>query len=287
MSEETNIKISIAILVNPHSGKGKAIDIGNRISQLLAQKKIFFDLFSDQWPSDLTVYTEAWIVGGDGTINYFINNYKDIQIPLVMFRGGTGNDFAWKLYGDMPIEEQVEHVLQAEERSVDVLSCNGKLYINSLGIGFDGEVLSSIGTVRRLGGHLGYLWVVIRKIFSYREPSFTIHAGDHFLKERFLLVVINNNSRTGGGFMVAPEASINDGLADIILCKPLPLLKRFRYLPVIEKGQHLEKPFIIFFQEKEIKVQCEKELLASLDGELIKGNSFHIKVLPDFLTFKF
>jgi len=287
MTAQTNIETSIAIVVNPRSGKGKAEKTGQWLVQRLSERKIAHTLFTLNWPSGFDGFTEVWIVGGDGTINYFLNAYKDIDFPLAAFKGGTGNDFAWKLYGDISLQEQLDLVLNAAVKPVDALSCNEKLYVNSLGIGFDGEVLQSMGVVRWLGGHLGYFWVVIKKIFSYKEPVFTITCGDKIINEKFLLVIINNSSRTGGGFMVTPEASVNDGLADIVLCKPLSLLKRFRWLPVIEKGKHLEQPFIIFTQQSQVRIECEKELSAALDGELIKGSLFEIKVLPGLLKFKY
>ena len=40
-------------------------------------------------------FTEVWIIGGDGTINWFINQYSEIQLPLALFGGGAGNDFHW------------------------------------------------------------------------------------------------------------------------------------------------------------------------------------------------
>ena len=86
--------------------------------------------------------------------------------------------------------------------------------------------------------------------------------------------------------MVSPKASLTDGKLDMILCKPLSLFKRLKYLPVIEKGKHLDQPFIYFHQEQEVHIECEKELFAQLDGELISGKSFDIKILPGRLMIK-
>ena len=287
MTAETNIETSIAIVANPRSGKGAAVKTGQWLAEQLAVRNIPHEIYTDAWPQQFEGFTEVWIVGGDGTINYFLNAYRNIDLSLVIFKGGTGNDFSWKLYGDISVEEQFNLVLNAKPRYVDAISCNDKLYVNSLGIGFDGEVLQSIGTVRWLGGHLGYLWVVIKKIFSYKEPVFKITIGDKTFNERFLLVVVNNSTRTGGGFMVTPEASVDDGFGDMVLCKPLALLKRFRYLPVIEKGKHLQLSFIVFSKVQQVSIESEKEMSAALDGELIQGRSFEIKVIPGLLKFKY
>ncbi len=278
---------NIAVLVNPVSGNGKAVKIARWLSGQLTAKNILYILFNEEWPAAFSNFTELWIIGGDGTMNYFLNHYADNQLPVALFKGGTGNDFSWKLYGDISLEEQLELVLTATAKPVDIGQCNGKMYANSLGIGFDGEVLRSMNTIRLLGGHLGYLWIVIRKIFTFKEFTFSIRSAKKSFSEKFLLVIVNNSSRTGGGFMVSPQASVTDGKLDMILCSPLSLFKRLRYLPVIEKGKHLGLPFIYFHQLQEVHIACEKELFAQLDGELISGKSFDIKILPGKLLVKY
>jgi len=277
----------IAILVNPSSGGGKGIRAGEQLKAALQQRKIHFTFFAGDWPTDLNSFTEVWLVGGDGTVNYFINKYHDLQIPFALFKGGTGNDFAWKLYGDITIEQQIELVLSAAAKSVDAGSCNGRLYVNSLGIGFDGEVLKSISTIRWLGGHLGYLFIVLKKIFSFKEFSFRITTTSGTSSKKYLLVIVNNSSRTGGGFMVSPKASLTDGMLDLVLCEKLPILKRLRYLPVIEKGKHLDLPFIHYTHEQEVRIACEHEVFAQADGELTSAASFDIKVMKGYFSIKY
>lgn len=277
----------IVILVNPACGNKKAYETGQKLQDMLRSKKLNYALFYDSWPVTLIDFNEAWIVGGDGTINYYLNYYKDNRIPIALFPAGTGNDFAWKLYGDMPLEMQVEYVLQAPVRNVDTGICNEMLYVNSAGIGFDGEVLKSMNSIRRLGGHLGYLWIVIKTIFSFKEQSFKITVDDKVYHDKFLLVAVNNSSRTGGGFFVTPHASLTDGKLDMLLCKPLSLYKRLRYLPVIEKGKHLHLPFIEYQQAQKITIETAVNVYAQLDGELIEGSKFIFGILPGWLKVKY
>ncbi len=276
----------IGLFINPLAGKGKAIKIAAAVQQRLQAENIAFAAF-EAWSADFPAVTEAWVIGGDGTLNYFINFYKELAVPIVIFKGGTGNDFAWKLYGNSSLQEQLNTVLSATVKRVDAGLCNGKFYLNSVGVGFDGEVLLSMGSIRLMGGHLGYLWVVIKKIFSFREQQFTIQIGQETLQDKYLIVAVNNSSRTGGGFMVSPRASVSDGLLDMVLCKKLGILKRLTVLPQIEKGRHLDLPFITYQQHTAVTILCEKQLYAQLDGELISGSEFVLKVLPGKFLFKY
>ena len=282
-----NNLLHIAVLVNPSSGGGRGTKAGGQLQSILQQRKIHFTFFAGDWPLSLELFTEVWLVGGDGTVNYFINKYHDLHIPFALFKGGTGNDFAWKLYGNITLEQQVELVLNATEKRVDAAACNGRLYVNSLGIGFDGEVLKSIGTIRWLGGHAGYLLIVLKKIFTFKELSFRITTSTGTLSQKYLLVIANNSSRTGGGFMVSPKASLIDGVLDLVLCEKLPILKRLRYLPVIKKGKHVDLPFIHYTHEEYVKINCDREVFAQIDGELISASSFDIKVLQEYLSVKY
>ena len=276
----------IILLVNPLPNKHRA-QLCAEIISTLTKKKIAFDAFREAWPAAINFYKEAWLVGGDGTLNYFLNCYNSIEIPIAIFKGGTGNDFATRLYGKANVTEQIQRVLDAEPQHVDAAACNGQKFINAVGIGFDGEVLKSVRAIRLLGGQLGYLWVVLKKIFSFREKHYQITYDDNKLSGKYLLVMITNATSTGGGFMVSPEALINDGKLNMVLCKPLSVLKRLQYLPVVEKGKHLHKDFIDHQQVCSIKIECAHETFAHIDGELISAKIFDITVLPKHYSFKY
>jgi len=278
---------TILLLINPLANKKKIEKISSQVSNVLSQRKIDFISFTELWPEEINFYKEVWLIGGDGTVNYFLNFYKNIEIPIVIFKGGTGNDFATRLYGKMSTDEQINKVLVANPQNIDAAECNGRKFINGVGIGFDGEVLRSMKAIRLLGGHLGYLWIVLRKIFSFKEGFYQIQFDGNNISEKYLLVMITNSTTTGGGFIVSPEAKIDDGKLNMILCKPLPVLKRLKYLPVIEKGKHLDKDFILHKEISEIKIVCEKETLAQIDGELFSAKTFEIKILPKHYLFKY
>jgi diacylglycerol kinase (ATP) len=277
----------IALVVNPKAGKGRSLKLLEQLKQQLQHRSVTCVAFTDEWPQDFHAFTDVWIVGGDGTLNYFINHYPDIQLPLAIFKGGTGNDFAWKLYGDADILQQLEIVLSSSPQPVDAAQCNEYLFVNGVGIGFDGEVLKQMKAIRLIGGHLGYYLVVLKTILSFKESSFEITGNGFTKKGKLLLAMVNNSSRTGGGFHVSPKASVKDGLIDLITSEPLSILQRFFYLPKIEKGNHLELPFIQHYTGESFLIECDKELPAQLDGELIVAKRFEFRVLKQKFFFRY
>lgn len=277
----------IAILVNPAAGKGKSSRLAVWLEKRLTGKHIPYTIFKNQWPLSFYGFSDIWIIGGDGTINYFINHYPDCTMPIALFKGGTGDDFAWKLYGDRSDAEQLDLVLTATPKYIDAGKCNSTLFINCLGVGFDGEILRSMGAIRLIGGHFGYLLAVIKKIFSFREHQFNITTTDEKWHDTFLLVMINNSSRAGGGFFVAPNAKLNDGKLNMLLCKKLSVWQRLKYLPVIKKGNHLNLPFIIHRLGKKFSIQCDAEIPVQVDGELLFAKEVTVEVLPEKFLFRY
>ncbi|MBZ5857284.1 diacylglycerol/lipid kinase family protein [Flavihumibacter profundi] len=278
----------IGILLNPRAGKNKSGKILRSIITLLNAKAIPYQAFTNEWPIDYSKFSAVWLIGGDGTLNYFINHFPQANLPLALFKGGTGNDFATHLYGAASTEEMVNIILNASPRPVDAGICNGQLFVNTVGIGFDGQVLKNMNTIRWMGSFLGYYTAIIKNIFSFIEPEYTIHV-DHqpTICGRLLLVLLSNAPATGGGFVVSPMADSCDGKLNLITCQPLSRLKRLFALPSIRKGSHLQLPFIHHQAVQSVTVETAVTVAAQIDGELIFGRRFDCNILPGRYQFLF
>jgi len=278
---------NIAILCNPFAGDGKAVELAEKILAELSGKNISNKIFKKQWPLDLGQFTDIFIVGGDGTLNYFINYYPDVSLPLAIFNGGTGNDFHWLLYGEKTFEEQLELVLNTTAKPIDIGKCNEKFFINGVGIGFDGAVAKSLTGKKKKAGKTSFLIAILKKIFNYRSRFYRITSSEKIETGRKLLMGVANGRRAGGGFHIAPEALANDGLLDVILVDAITPFKRLKYLPVIEKGKHLHLPFIKYFKSKKIQVESDDLMDIHLDGEYYSDDKVIIEILPGKLLFHY
>ncbi len=273
----------IAIVCNP--ARKKSSEIAEDISLLLTGMDVDHSLFTGDWPIDWKGFSEVWIVGGDGTLNHFINQNPDIKIPLVIFKGGTGNDFHWMLYGDISIEDQVEKVLLGKKRQIDAGSCNGKLFLNGLGVGFDGKIVRDLSGKKKVSGKFSYKLSVLKNILFFRSFQCRMKDADHNLEQQCLMISVANGKRYGGGFYVTPEAIIDDALFDVNVVGQMHSLTRIRYFPVIEKGKHRKLPFIKYFQTNKFSIESKEILPAHLDGEFLSSDQFVIECLPKKFSF--
>jgi diacylglycerol kinase (ATP) len=273
----------IAIICNPESGKGKPLLLLPLVEKRIRELGFTFRSFNQQLPPTLDTFTDLIIMGGDGTINYTINHFKEIAIPIGFIACGTGNDFTTLLFGKQSIPELIEKAIFGEPKPVDAGMCNTRYFINGSGIGFDGWIVKRLLAKKLFSGKAAYYSTVISLLFFYRENRIHISFDNGIPQATSLFMFSGANAKTyGGGFNVAPLADIQDGLLECVLVKKVSLWQRLRYLPVIEKGKHLDRPlpFIQYCRATQIRIQSHTPLQAHLDGEHLVSTVFNISILP-------
>ncbi len=259
----------IAFLINPHKQKELASYVSWVLKRCSAHQITVFD---SKWPLTLDGYEEVWVMGGDGTFNYFVNRYPTCSLPIGLFKGGTGNDFYWKLFGDCSRESHLATILTGVSRRFDAGQVNDMLFLNGVGIGIEGEVLRSMEAIRYIKGGLGYYLAAIPALFRFKH--YRISGRPVFL------CMVFNSSRAGGGFHFFPMASIEDGELDMMICEPLPVWKRLFYMPIIQSGKHVGLPFLGFSRVRQQTIACDRLLRAQVDGEVLESTTFEFQVLP-------
>ncbi len=278
---------NIAIVCNPLAGVGRAVTLADKIAQSLRKRNIPFQVFKENWPQQWEDYSDIYIVGGDGTLNYFINHYPAIELPLVIFNGGTGNDFHWMLYGKTDIEKQLDLVLNTSAKPIDCGKCNDRFFLNGLGIGFEGEVAGSLMGKKKRFGKKSFMLAVLKKIILYRAKQYKITMEGKTMESRNMMISIMNGKRAGGDFHISPESSPSDGLLNVVMVEPISVLKRIQYLPVIEKGKHLKLDIIRHFNTTNLILECKEPIASHLDGEYYSIHKIDVSVLPGKFKFRY
>ncbi len=276
---------NIAVLVNPAPQGERPKLVAEQIEVLLKGMDIKHKVFDFSWPDRLDDFSEAWVVGGDGTLNFFINQFPELKIPVSIFKAGSGNDFHWMIYGDCTVEEQVEKILEERTSQVDAGICNGRLFLNGIGIGFDGAIVKDLIGKRKIAGKASYLVAIMKNVMSYNEKPCIIQLENETIEQDCFMISVANAKRYGGGFHVAPKAVIDDSLLDVSIIAEISPIKRLRYLPVMEKGVHLELPFVKYRQAASVNISSPFELHAHADGEYFSATNFELEVLPGRFSF--
>ena len=285
------------IIVNPVSGKRDAEKKLLIVTRKFRQEGIDFreyktrkDLLADEVirnnfnPAD---FTDIMIIGGDGTINQVLNGIGKIKIPVSIISSGTGNDIARSLLGTLSTRRQLEIAINGKVRSIDAGLCNNRIFVNGLGIGFDGKVVERMQlNYKKYKGPLAYYSTVVRLLSGYRESELTISIDDVNTRHEVFLMTVSKGRTFGGGFKLNPYARNSDGKLDICLIRKVPVAKRFIMLPTMSFGGHKYLKEVNFYKCRECMINANDHMVAHLDGEFIGYPPFHLKVLPGYFNFR-
>jgi diacylglycerol kinase (ATP) len=278
MQHPPNPNRNFCIIVNPNAGGGNSLQVLPTVEKELKEQRFSYTVFKNSLPENLAGFTDLIIMGGDGTIHQTINHFIDIAIPVIILPAGTGNDFSRKLSGKKDCMELLKDAINKTPIQVDAGICNDRIFLNGVGIGFDGEVIRQLGDKKSMG-FLSYLMAVLKTIFWYKESIIQVVSNEIQTEQSCMMISVANGSRYGGGFVVAPKAIITDGLLDLVLVEALPVLQRLRYLPLMKNGRHVNKSFVKYQTIEKVIITSKHILPAHVDGELLQSNRFEITVL--------
>ncbi len=284
-------------IVNPIAGNGLAKNIIPQLNDLIKKYQVDAELVMTKYRGHATELADAYLekgfhtfigVGGDGTINEIVQHLinKD-NIVIGAIPAGTGNDFIQILGFPDKFEEMnwevffSQHVIE-----MDAGICNGKHFVNGMGLGFDAQVAAENytepGEVKK-GGKNKYLWHIVKTLLFFREKKAVIFNKGEQQEKNCFINTIANGRRFAGGFFLTPKALANDGLLDVCNIEELNLFKRFKLLPSVPEGTHLADSKVNYYQTDRIKIEFDCEVPFHLDGELYFASRFEVQIIPSAL----
>lgn len=230
---------------------------------------------------------EVFVMGGDGTLNYVVNEIQGSKLPISIVSNGTGNDSVKSLHGELNFEKQVDIALNGIVRKFDLGICNGRYFVNGVGIGFDGEVVREmVERGNNRGTHLDYLLTVLRIVAGFKEKALQFSMDGKRFQRKILLLTISNGTTFGGGFIINPFALTNDGLLDVCILNEISPIKRFWHLPKLKTGTHHKIKETEFHLATNISIEATDQLVAHLDGEYIGHPPFEISIEKEALLIR-
>jgi len=281
------------VVLNPHSGKGRGRKIEPRIREIFGAQGAEFGLTAQAGDEErLTTaaieggFDRIVAVGGDGTTSNIghaiMQSGKPVALGLVP--GGTGCDLARSL--DIPqndLERCADIVSAGRTRSIDVGRVEDRHFLNVAGFGFDMAVLERSFRVRWLRGELLYLYCALLEMKAY--PGFSLKSA---LDDRpgpggiHMMVIVANARKFGGGFAVAPEASLDDGELDIVTFGDLGFFARLKAMGALIRGRHNGLPGIGTTRARRAVFEFDSPPSFETDGEWrrAKGATLTIETLP-------
>jgi diacylglycerol kinase (ATP) len=230
--------------------------------------------------------------GGDGTLNEVVNgigeNLGDARLGLIPL--GTGNDFARTIGVPDDIEAAIDLIVIGETRAVDlvrVTSDEVRYFVNVSAGGFSGLVNEKLTPeMKKTWGPLAYLRGAAAALSELRAYRTTLALDNsESLTLDLYNVVVANGRYVAGGTLIAPEASIDDGLLDIVLIPQRSAPELALLAAQVALGTHLASEAIVFRRAAQLTVNSKPGMWFNVDGELVGNEPARFEILPRALRF--
>jgi diacylglycerol kinase (ATP) len=230
--------------------------------------------------------------GGDGTLNEVINgigeNVAKARVGLIPL--GTGNDFARTIGVPTDLEAAIDLIATKKTRAVDlvrVTSDEVRYFVNVSAGGFSGLVDEKLTSeMKKTWGPLAYLRGAAAALCDLRAYRTTLafDNSDSLMLDLYNVVVANGRY-VAGGRMIAPEASLDDGLLDIVLIPQRPAADLAVLAAQMAMGTHLTSDAVVFRRAAKLTVNSKPGMWFNVDGELVGNEPARFEILPRALRF--
>ena len=306
-------KLKAALVVNPASGNGATGKRFPVMADIIKQEGLSFVHRFTESPGHATEITRHFLqeghdliiaVGGDGTTNEVLNGFFDQSgaairpsAAISFISGGTGRDLIRTVGIPVDTASAVRHIINSEVHRLDLgrvsyLTKDGlqqsRYYINVAGLGLDGATVDRVNrTSKALGGFISFLWATIATLALYKNQKMQIIVDEQEIcNEPVTVVVFGNGQYFGGGMHIAPNASVDDGLLDIIILRDLSKLNLLLSLPRVYKGSHLTHGRITSLRGKKVRVFADQTALLDLDGEQPGSAPIELEIIPHAINLR-
>src|SRR5262249_8342698 len=83
----------------------------------------------------------------------------------------------------------------------------------------------------------------------------------------FLVFAVGNARATGGGTVITPEASVQDGLLDLCVVEGMTRVDFAKLLPRVRRGEHLYEDGVNYLQLPHVRIDSTTPITVNVDGE--------------------
>jgi diacylglycerol kinase (ATP) len=278
--------VKALFIVNERSGKKRDFDIAEVIrasnafesTVLSCGRKEDLDAMIDGAERDGMEVVFA--VGGDGTVHETARRLIGRKPALGILPAGSGNGFARHI--GLPIDpaEALDSCRGGRLVTIDTALVNEHPFLGVMGIGFDAMIADRFAS-SSVRGLETYVKEGLRAFAEFKAEEYEVTANGNTIRQRAFVVAIANSGQYGNNARIAPLASLQDGLLDVVIIHDTNLLEAAFLLARLFHGSLHQAKGVTCFQTAEVTIRRAAAGPAHLDGEpLTLGAELQIRVLP-------
>jgi diacylglycerol kinase (ATP) len=283
-------------LINPISGIGKKEALKELINQRISKYNFSFKISTTDKDGDYSALakkiqaegiTDVIICGGDGTVNSVVSQLMNVPVNIGIIPMGSGNGLALAAGIPKAPSKALDIILRGNTSHIDGFYINDRFSCMLCGMGFDAQVAHDFAKQKRRGLQT-YIKVSAINFFRAGPYSFKIDCSEGTFQEDAFLVCVANSNQFGNNFTIAPKASLNDGLLDIVIVKkmsklmiPFSVISQATGINALQRvSEHIKKKNILYFQTSELTISNPGLAPLHIDGDPVEtADEFRIRLI--------
>lgn len=163
-------------------------------------------------------------VGGDGTVNEVARSIVHSDTALGILPCGSGNGLARHLLLPMNLKKSIEILNACEIHKLDYGVINDFPFFCTCGMGFDAFVSMKFAESGKRGP-ITYAENILKEGLKYQPETYTLEDETGTQQYKAFLISCANASQYGNNAYIAPQASMSDGLMDVIIMEPFDVIE--------------------------------------------------------------
>lgn len=272
------------VIYNPMAGKKKILDTKKTIENTLKKAGYTHDFFEtlpvNKQPLEQffgKTYDRIVVSGGDGTVaevtSFMIQSR--IRTPLVIIPQGSANILAVSLGLPLTPGMALSRGLKSEGRLLDAMKINNRQYgMIATGLGYDTMIMAETPRyLKRKIGFFAYLWTILKTIVAYHPHPYKLTIDGKRVTVMAKTIMTFNILPLGHLKITKPFIGIpispTDGLLNIFALNPKPVRNMLGF-----------KKMVQIFSGKKIAIKTKKAHRYQIDGNVFKGKTVTIEVIP-------
>lgn len=273
----------IIYIINPVAGTRSKKDLQELIQTKTTAKNIPFKVFPSVASGDYSYLrsiimeekiTDVVIAGGDGTVSQVVSSLMDADVNFGILPCGSGNGLAYTAKISKQPARALETIFTGKPSAVDGFMINDQFACMLCGLGFDAKVAHDFALQPKRGLPT-YVKQVVKNFFSAKPYSFELKIGPAKMLTDAYFISIANSNQFGNNFTIAPQASLSDGLLDIVIVTNqsklsvlLQTLKQIRGKNKLETDIIAKnKKGVIYFQTDKLQIKNLSLAPLHIDGD--------------------
>jgi diacylglycerol kinase (ATP) len=231
-----------------------------------------------------------------------ILNPINIKAIMGLIPSGTRNVLAKSLDFPEEVMECCHNFIRGKTQEIDVISATvtdakdhsktiTKVFLNAAEIGFGAEIIDRSKKLRsKINSRIMSTIASIATSLPAYESNLCeviVDDGRERVLTKMTMGIVSNGKFLGGGFMAAPQASVSDGLLDIVILKDSGSFKMLDNLVNMKTGSYSDENDIFYMQARKVSLNSkESDITVTIDGEPVGILPATFQILENALTVK-